>query len=107
MSTTIAARGQPSLVVRTIYLILGAFFACLTARVLLWEVRSPSDLTTDHLFTIGAVVGAIAAGIFFWHMLLACRFVVAIGLGLGFAAATTYCLIGSAGRSDELSFEKN
>jgi hypothetical protein len=107
MSTTIAAGGQPSLLVRLIYLILGAFFAGLTARVLLWEVHSLSDFTTDHLFTIGAVVGAIAAGIFFWHMLLACRFVVALGLGLGFAAATTYCLIGSAGRSDELAFEHN
>lgn len=106
-SITIRARGQPSLVVRAVYLILGAFFACLTARVLLWEVHGFSDLTSDHLFTIGAVVGAIASGIYFGHMLRQLRLIVAAGLGIAFVVATAYCLIGSAGRGDELAFEKN
>jgi hypothetical protein len=94
------ARGQPGLVVRLIYLVLGAFFAALTARVLLWEVHRIADLTADHLLSIGAIVGAIAAGVFFWHMLWSCKFGAALGLGIAFAAATTYCLIGSAGRGD-------
>jgi hypothetical protein len=100
-------RGHPSLAVRLIYLVLGTFFAGLTARVLLWEVHGVANLTADHLLTIGAVVGAIAAGIFFWHMLWSCKFGAALGLGIAFAAATTYCLIGSAGRGDEAAFEKN
>jgi hypothetical protein len=74
---------------------------------LLWEAHSVSDLTADHLLTIGAIVGAIAAGHFFWHMLRSCKFGAALGLGIAFAAATTYCLIGSAGRGDEAAFEKN
>jgi len=87
--------------------VLGTFFAGLTGRVLLWEVHSIADLTADHLLTIGAVVGAIAAGNVFWVMLRSCKFGAALGLGIAFAAATTYCLIGSAGRGDEAAFEKN
>ena len=67
------------------------------------EVHSIADLSAEHLLTIGAVVGAIAAGIFFWQMLWSCKFGAALGLGIAFAAATTYCLIGSAGRGDEVT----
>ena len=70
-------------------------------------MHSVTDLTADHLLTIGAIVGAIAAGHFFWHMLWSCKFGAALGLGIAFTAATTYCLIGSAGRGDEATFEKN
>ena len=100
-------KAGPGAPLRLVWLVLGAFFALLTARVLLWEVHSVSDLTADHLLTIGAIVGAIAAGHFFWHMLWGCKFGAALGLGIAFAAATTYCLIGSAGRGDEAAFEKN
>ena len=70
-----------------IYLVLGAFFALLTARVLLWEVHSVSDLTADHLLTIGAIVGAIAAG----HFLRVRPEVVAPGGGAGTRHRLHWC----------------
>lgn len=92
---------------RLTFLTLGGFFALLTSRVLLWEVHGLNDLTIEHYLTIGAMVGAITTGIFFWNMLWDRKFLVAIGLGIGFLSATAYCLIGSAGRSDEVAFERN
>jgi hypothetical protein len=67
----------------------------------------PRRSTAEHLLTIGAIVGAIAAGHFFWPALWSGRLGAAVGLAIAFAAATTYCLIGSAGRGDEAMFEKN
>jgi hypothetical protein len=92
---------------RLAWLALGAFFAGLTGRVLLWEVHSFSELQAEHYLTIGAIVGAIAAGVFFGPMLRAGKLLSALGLGLAFTAATSYCLIGSAGRGDEAAFERN
>lgn len=86
---------------------LGLFFALLTARVLLWEVHGLDDLTAEHWLTIGALVGAVASGVWFWRMLWAGKLLTAIGLALAFSAATVYCLIGSAGRGDEITFKAN
>jgi len=93
--------------VRCVWLLLGAFFALLTGRVLLWEVHILADISAEHLLTVGAIVGAIAAGVFVGPMLRSGKMMSALGLALAFTAATTYCLIGSAGRGDEAMFEKN
>lgn len=105
MSATIDE--APSAILRFIWGALGLFFAGITARVLLNDVHSLGDLTAEHFLTIGALVGAIAAGVFFWHMLWDGKILTALGLGLAFSAATVYCLIGSAGRADDLVFAKN
>jgi len=102
-----SSRGQPSFSVRLVYLTLGAFFALLTTRVLLWEVHSVADLTVEHYLTIGAIIGAIASGVYFSHMLRQFKFISALVFGVVCLAATAYCLIGSAGRSDEMAFERN
>ena len=69
-----------SVALRLIFLGLGAFFAFLTSRVLLWEVYGASDLTVEHYLTVGALVGAIAAGVFFGPMLRVGKIGAAIGL---------------------------
>src|SRR5262245_34346440 len=92
---------------RLVWLILGAFFALLTTRVLLWEVHGWANLTADHILTVGAIVGAIAAGVFVGPMLRSGKLMSALGLTLAFTAATAYCLIGSAGRGDEAAFARN
>jgi hypothetical protein len=56
---------SPGAILRVVWLALGLFFASLTARVLLWEVHGLADITADHLLTLGALVGAIASGVFF------------------------------------------
>src|SRR5262245_34514583 len=92
---------------RLAWLVLGGFFALLTGRVLLWEVHNFGELQAEHYLTIGAIVGAIAAGVFFGPMLRAGKLLSALGLGLAFVSATAYCLIGSAGRGDEAAFQRN
>src|ERR1700680_2818398 len=94
-----SSRGQPSFSVRLVYLTLGAFFALLTTRVLLWEVHSVADLTVEHYLTIGAIIGAIASGVYFSHMLPQFKFISALVFGVVCLAGHAYCLIGSAGRS--------
>lgn len=98
---------SPSTATRLIWLGLGLFFASLTLRVLLADVASVFDLNADHLMTIGALVGAVAAGVWLWRMLFAGKLLTAMGLALAFLGATVYCLVGSAGRADEAAFTKN
>ena len=97
----------PSRTTRVVWLGLGGFFSLLTLRVLLWEVHSLEGITAEHLLTVGAIVGAIASGVYVWQMLRASKLLTAAGLAIAFIAATSYCLIGSAGRGDETTFEKN
>ena len=106
MQSAITMTG-PSRTTRVVWLGLGGFFSLLTLRVLLWEVHSLSGLTAEHLLTIGAIVGAIASGVYVWQMLRAGKLLTYTGLAIAFVAATAYCLIGSAGRGDESTFEKN
>ena len=98
---------DPSRTTRVVWLGLGGFFSLLTLRVLLWEVHSLEGITAEHLLTVGAIVGAIASGVYVWQMLRAGKLLTATGLAIAFVAATGYCLIGSAGRGDETTFEKN
>lgn len=106
MQSTITNAG-PSRLTRVVWLGLGLFFSGLTLRVLLWEVHDLAGLKAEHLLTIGALVGAIASGVYVFPMLKTGKVMAAVGLAIAFAGATTYCLVGSAGRGDEAAFEKN
>jgi len=97
----------PSILTRLVWLLLGVFFAALTARVLFWEVSRPADLTPDQLLTVGALVGAIASGLWVWRMLHARQWLTAVGLAIAFIGATAYCLISAAGRNDESAYARN
>ena len=104
---TATTDGGPGATMRGIWGALGLFFTFITAKVLLADVTSYTDLKTDHLLTVGALVGAVVAGVFFGPLLRRGKVIAALGLALSFSAATVYCLIGSAGRGDELAYEKN
>ena len=84
---------DPSRTTRVVWLGLGGFFSLLTLRVLLWEVHSLEGITAEHLLTVGAIVGAIASGVYVWQMLRAGKLLTATGLAIAFVAATGYCLI--------------
>jgi hypothetical protein len=99
--------GGPGATMRCVWGLLGLFFTFITGKVLLADVQTYADLGTDHLLTIGALVGAIVSGVFFGPLLRRAKVIAALGLALSFSAATVYCLIGSAGRGDELAYEKN
>ena len=90
----------PSATMRCVWGVLGLFFAFLTMRVLLWEVHGFNDMMPEHWLTVGAMVGAVTAGIYFWQMLWSAKVLTAAGLALAFCGATIYCLVGSAGRGD-------
>lgn len=84
-------------------IVIGLFFAGVSGWILLWDVRSPNDLTTDHVQVIASLLGAIAAGHFFivaWREQL---YVWAAMLGLAFCVATMTCAITSAGRGAEVA----
>ena len=98
---------DPTATARLVWGALGVFFAFITARTLLADVRAFAELRSDHLMTIGAMVGAVAAGIYFGPMLKAGKLLTAVGLAIAFTAATVFCLIGSAGRGDELAYKQN
>jgi hypothetical protein len=97
----------PSATMRTIWGIFGLFFAFLTMRVLLWEVHGFHEMQPEHWLTIGAMVGAVSGGIYFWQMLWAGKLLTATGLAIAFCGATIYCLVGSAGRGDDAAYRTN
>lgn len=82
-------------------LALGILFFVGTSVVLMSDVRSPADFTTDHLLTLGTLVGTVAAGHFWWPTVKDKNVLAALGLTLAFAAGTFMCVAGSAGRGGE------
>lgn len=86
-------------------LALGATFAVGTAASLFWDVRSVSQLTTDHMMTLLVLIGTIASGHMFWHQLrnslLGCA-----GLAVLFGAGTIYCVVTSAARNVEIGIPR-
>ena len=92
---------------RLVFFAFGASLALLTARILLWDVHGLGDLTVEHYLTAGALGSAIAASVCVGPVLRWGKVWIALVLLCGAMAATGYCLIGSAGRADELAFERN
>lgn len=99
--------GQIGLILRLVFLGLGAFFGFLTARILLWEVHSVEEFTVDHYLTVGAFVGAITSSVFFGPVLRRGKWLSGAGLAIAWVFTTVICLSGSVGRSDELANERN
>ena len=85
---------------------LGVLLAIGTLVVLFWDVRAPSDITTDHVMTLATLIVAIAAGHFFVPTVRQARLLPAIGLAVLFVAATFVCVAGSAGRGAEIASRK-
>lgn len=85
---------------------LGGLFAAGTIAVLLNDVTSVWDLTTDHMMTVLVLIGTIASG----HMLLAearaRRWLAVAGLVVLFGAGTVYCVTTSAARNADVTAAK-
>jgi len=77
-----------------------------TIVVLFWDVRTPADLTTDHVMTMAMLVVTIAAGHYWLPAVQQRRILPAIGLGTLFIAGTFVCVTGSAGRGAEVAQRK-
>lgn len=97
----------PGWINRVIWIALGIFFAGLTGMNLLHDVQSFSQMKPDHWMTIGAMVGAVAAGLYFGPCVRNRHLGIATFMAISAITATIYCLVGSAGRGDEAAFEKN
>lgn len=82
-------------------LALGILFALGTCWVLFHDVRSLSQITVDHVLTLGTLLGTIASGHFLVPAVRDRQYLAAIGLGLAFCAGTFICVTGSAGRGGE------
>lgn len=81
---------------------LGGFFAVIASCILLWDLHSISDLTTDHVQSIAALAGTITAGHFAVTAIRQHLYVWGLMLGLAFCAGTFVTLLGSAGRGAEV-----
>lgn len=82
-------------------LALGILFALGTCWVLFHDIRSLSQITVDHVLTLGTLLGTIASGHYFVPAVRDRQFLAAFGLGLAFCAGTFICVTGSAGRGGE------
>ncbi len=97
----------PSATARLVFGLLGTFFVGVTLCVLLADVTGIGSLTTGHLMTVAALVGAITSGLFFGPTLRKGHLLTALGLAIAFTGATTYCVVSSAGRADDAAYEAN
>ena len=85
---------------------LGILLAIGTIVVLFWDVRAPTDITTDHVMTLAMLVVTIAAGHYWLPAVQQGRVLPAIGLAVLFIAGTFVCVTGSAGRGAEVAQRK-
>jgi hypothetical protein len=85
---------------------LGILLAIGTIVVLFWDVRAPTDITTDHVMTLAMLVVTIAAGHYWLPAVQQRRVLPAIGLAILFIAGTFVCVTGSAGRGAEVAQRK-
>lgn len=81
---------------------LGAFFAIVAGCVLLWDLHSIADLTSDHLQSVAALAGTITAGHFAVSAMRQHLYVWGLMLGVAFGAGTFVTILGSAGRGAEV-----
>lgn len=80
----------------------GLLFTAIAAWILLWDVQTLNDLTTDHVQSITALLVAVVTG----HFCVVClrlRSWWVLAFALAWSAATFYCIMGSAGRGAEVA----
>jgi len=75
--------------------------------ILFWDVRAPSDLTTDHVMTLAMLVVTTAPGHYWLPAVQQKRLLLALGLGILFLVGTFVCVTGSAGRGAEVAQRKS
>lgn len=85
---------------------LGGLFAAGTIAVLLNDVTSAWDLTTDHMMTVLVLIGTIASGHMLWAEARARRWLAVAGLAVLFGAGTVYCVTTSAARNADVTAAK-
>ncbi len=100
MSSSTTIRSWPSLVI-------GGFFAAITAWVLLADVIAGAPLTPAHAMSAGAVLAAIASGHYAWPALRRGAVVPAALLCVLFIASTAYVVVASAARNAETGATKS
>lgn len=87
-------------------LTLGVLFALGTCWVLFNDVRSPSQITVDHVSTLLVLLGTITSGHMFGHQARELHVLRALGLASLFIAGTGYCVTQSAARNAEVAVAK-
>src|ERR1700733_4602744 len=97
MTTTVRSWGA---------ILLGAVLAIGTLVILFWDVRTPGEVTTDHVMTLAMLIVTIAAGHYWLPAVQQRRGFPAIGLAVLFFAGTFVCVTGSAGRGAEVAAHK-
>lgn len=86
----------------------GAFFAAVTTYVLFDDVLHGAPITTAHVLTAAALVGAIASGAFAWPALKSmATFMPGVLLSVLFVATTGYIVISSGARNAETAANKS
>ena len=82
-------------------LLLGVFFAAVTARVVFDDVWNGAPFTVAHVNSVAALIGAIAAGHLVWPSIKKADVAAALGLAVIFIGASGYIIIASGGRNAE------
>lgn len=87
-------------------LLLAAFFAVVTARTLFDDVWGGAPVTTGHLQSLAAIIGAIASGHLLVPMFKQAKIATLIGMAIIFTASTGYVVISAGARNAETSAAK-
>jgi hypothetical protein len=87
-------------------LLLGIFFACTTGYVLFKDVLDGAPVTTQHVLSLAALVGALASAHMALPQLRAMRIPSGMALLVLFLASTFYVVISSGARNAETAATK-
>lgn len=87
-------------------LVLGVFFAGVTARTIFDDVFTGAPVTIAHLNALAALVAAVAAGHYVLPTFKQKRFPAALGLAAIFVGATAYVVTSSGARNAEVASQK-
>ena len=87
-------------------LALGVFFAAVTCRTIFDDVWGGAAITTGHMQSLAAIIGAIASGHLLWPMLKQLRIAAFLGIAIIFVASTGYVVISAGARNSEVAAGK-
>ena len=91
---------------RPVPLILGMFFAAVTARVLFDDVIHGAEISTSHLLSLAALVAALASGHMAWPTLKSGSVVHGLMLLILFVGSTAFVVVSSGARNAETAASK-
>ena len=84
-------------------IVLGGFFATVTAYVLFNDVIHGAAINTSHVLSLAALVAAIASGHFVWPQLRSGAILAGLMLGLLALSATTFVVVSSSARNADVA----